>query len=233
MDISEYQFKTELHAHTSPVSACSEISPEDVIKKYAECGYHSVVISNHFDSGMKWRSGDKDPVDFYLSGYREACAAGEKYNINVILGCEIRFDENCNDYLLFGIDADDLKIAYTYLEKGIKEFSKFFRTQQRALVQAHPFRDGMADCAPEFLDGIEAFNMHPHHNSRISVAAKYAEQNNFIVTGGTDFHHDGHQGLCALLTKTEIKDSFQLAQVLRSRDYLFQIGNSIVIPYGK
>ena len=232
MNISEYKFKTELHAHTSPASGCSQIPPEEVIKCYAESGYNSVVISNHFYSKMNYADNKKQAIEFFLSDFDKATEEGKKYGINVILGCEIRFDENVNDYLLFGIDSDFLNTAFDYFDKGSKEFSRFFRNENTVLVQAHPFRNGMTDVDPNFLDGIEAFNMHPGHNSRIAISAKYASEKKFIITCGSDFHHPGQHAMCALLTKTEIKDSFELAKVLRSRDYLFKIGDSIVLPYG-
>ena len=232
MNISEYKFKTELHAHTSPASSCSDIPAEDVIKNYAQIGYNSVVISNHFHSKMKYADNKEQAIEFFLSDFEKAVQAGKEYNINVILGCEIRFDENSNDYLLFGIDSNFLDSAFDYFDKGIEKFSEFFRNKERVLIQAHPFRNGMTDINPAFVDGTEAFNMHPGHNSRVAVSARHAAEHNHIITCGTDYHHVGHHGMCALLTKTEIKNSFELAKVLHSRDYLFQIGNSIILPYG-
>ena len=86
--------------------------------------------------------------------------------------------------------------------------------------------------AGNFVDGIESFNMHPNHNSVIGFAAAYARDNDLIVTAGTDFHHEGHHGLCAVRTKTLPKDSFEYADILRSKDYVFDISGSIVLPYG-
>ena len=41
-------YKTETHLHTAPVSSCGKISPEDMIRRYAENGYTTVFISDHF-----------------------------------------------------------------------------------------------------------------------------------------------------------------------------------------
>ena len=35
----EYRYKTELHAHTKPVSLCSEITPEEIVRAYYEYGW--------------------------------------------------------------------------------------------------------------------------------------------------------------------------------------------------
>ena len=86
----------------------------------------------------------------------------------------------------------------------------------------------MESVNPESLDGIEAFNMHPNHNSRIGLAAKYASDNNMIVTCGSDFHHYGQECLCGILTKKPLKDSYDVAKALKSGKYNMFIGNHMV-----
>lgn len=230
MDIEKYCYKTELHLHTSPASACSEVLPQTAVERYAKLGYHSIVICNHFFEGMRFREDKQKCIDAYLADYDLAVEAGEQYGINVILGCEIRFTENANDYLLFGIDREFLGVAYESLNMGIEEFSKQFRQKNHLLIQAHPFRNGMTEVSPEYLDGIETFNMHPNHNSRVAFAAQYARKHQLLPTAGTDFHHPGHEGLAALLTEKEMKTSRDIVDLVRSRDYIFEIGGSIVLP---
>lgn len=227
-----YNFKTEFHAHTNPASSCSDFTPEEVVKRYADIGYDSIVICNHFHSGMRNFGEKETALKLYFDDIKKAVEAGEKYGINVITGCEIRFTENSNDYLLFGVDEEVITKAYDYIEKGLEEFSKWFRSEDRLLIQAHPFRNGMEGVDPELLDGIESFNMHPGHNSRVAFSAKHAAEHNFLVTAGTDFHHENHQGMVAVLSKKELKTSADIVKLLKSRDYLFKIGNSIVLPYG-
>ena len=230
MNIQEYQYKTELHLHTSPASSCSEIPPKTAVKNYAELGYHSIVICNHFRNGMRFQEDKKTCLEAYLADYDAAVEAGKQYGVHVILGCEIRFTENANDYLLFGIDREYLDFAYECLEMSVGEFSEVFRRDDRLFIQAHPFRNGMTEVPPEYLDGIETFNMHPGHNSRVAVANRYAKKHHMITTAGTDYHHPGHEGMAALLTKTPMKTSHDLMEVLKSGDYLFEIGGSIVLP---
>lgn len=116
------------------------------------------------------------------------------------------------------------------LDLGVIEFSRQFRGENHLLIQAHPFRNGMTQISPEYLDGIETFNMHPNHNSRVALAAKYAKEHHLIPTTGTDFHHLGHEGLSALLTDTELKTSQDIVKTLKNRDYIFETGGSIVLP---
>ncbi len=232
MDLTQYNYKTELHTHSNPVSPCSLVPVEELLKYYADLGYNSVVLSNHFFKQTAHIEDKEKCIEYFLSDYKKAKELENTYGINVILGCELRFNHNYNDYLLFGIDEDTLYDAYDYMGERLESFSEFFRQEGRLIIQAHPFRDHMEPVDPKLLDGIEAFNMHPNHNSRIGISSVYAKENNLIVTAGTDFHVEGHQGLCAILTKEELKTSHDVARVLLSRDYVFEIGGSIVLPYG-
>ena len=230
MCMEDYTYKTELHLHTSPASGCSEIPPEKAVEIYKNLGYHSIIVCNHFTPQMPYMEDKQKCLSTYLADYDKALEAGQKCGLNVILGCEIRFTEYNNDYLLFGMNRETLNLAYDHLDKGMETFSKAFRSSGRLLIQAHPFRNGMVQVDPGLLDGIETFNMHPNHNSRVALAAKYAKQHHLIPTVGTDYHHPGHEGLSALLTKTELKTSEDIVEVLKSRDYLFEIGGSILVP---
>lgn len=232
MNISEYKYKTELHAHTMPGSACAELPPESVVRIYSQLGYTSIVITNHFHTNMRFYGDKEQALKAYLRDYHIACEYGNKYGINVILGCEIRFPESFNDYLLIGIDEKELYNAYDLLEKSLSEFSKQYRNKSHLIIQAHPFRKNMTLAPPNEIDGIETFNMHPGHNSRVGFAAQYAKQHDFIVTCGTDFHHNHHEGMISLLTKEPVTNSAMLADVLSSHDYLFDISGNIILPYG-
>ncbi|MBO5845647.1 MAG: PHP domain-containing protein [Clostridia bacterium] len=228
--VKEYGNKTEIHAHTSPVSRCSQISPEDMVRNYLSVGCNAVAITNHLDPN--WIEGDpQELAEKYLSDYYATREWGEKLGLSVILGVEIRFTENHNDYLVYGVEPSDIERMIGYLDKGIVKFYREFKTERNLILQAHPFRKNMELAPLDSIDGIESFNCHPGHNSAIGVAARYARDNKLIVSGGTDYHHEGHHGICVMRTKQAIKDSFDLADALRSRDYLFDISGSVVYPY--
>ena len=230
MNAAEYIYKTELHMHTEPASSCGHVFPEEAVRLYAEKGYHSLVICNHFSYKLLLQGDKKETIETYLDDIRRAKEAAKEYDINIILGCEVRVEENVNDYLLFGIDEEDLSFIYDYLDKPFEEFSKAFRSEDKLIIQAHPFRDGMTMVNPDLLDGIEVFNMHPRHNSRNGLSARYAKEHPFIVTAGTDFHRVQDVGLSAMLTKTEMKTSHDIVMALKEGNYIFEIGENIVIP---
>ena len=227
-----YPYRIELHAHTRPVSPCSEIPPADLVQSYIEQGFHAVVITNHFNLDYLLGLPKEEALAYYLSGYEEAKKAAEGTGLQVLLGTEIRFNEHTNEFLIYGVDWQILSECYDYLDKSFTAYRKEVSLPNSVLVQAHPFRDRNVAREPELLDGIEVFNMHPGHNSRVAQAAKLASSiPGCIKTVGTDFHHAGHQGLCALRVRKLPKDSFDFAAILRSGDYAFEIGgDAIILP---
>ncbi len=228
-----YPYRIEMHAHTSPVSVCSEIPPEEMMRTYSEIGYHAIVITNHFTECMFSGMTKKEAIDYYVKDYKDCASLSEKYNVKVLLGVEIRFErESMNDYLIYGADRKILEDAYDYLSGDIKTYRKEIKLDKSLFVQAHPFRATPA--APSLLDGVEAFNMHHHHNSRIALALRFAKENSFsIITAGSDFHHPNaaNEGNAAVRTKKIPKDSFELAQILKSGDYIIDLGpDTILLP---
>ena len=231
---AEYKYRIEMHAHTSPASPCSEIPPEKMVKTYSEYGFDAVVIANHFIHYIMEDVSKKDGIDRYLKDYEDTCKAAEEYGIKVLLAAEIRFDENNNDYLVYGVDRSVLESVYDYFPKGLKAFREEVALENSVLLQAHPFRDGMERVDAKLLDGAETLNLHPGHNSRNGQAIKWTAENGLkIKTAGTDYHHPnrGHEGLTAVRTKILPKDSFELAKILRDGEYVLEIGaDSIVLP---
>ena len=231
MILNEWKFKTDLHVHTMPVSSCAEIDVPTTVAYYKERGYDGIVITNHFNRlsfpGDKPR---EEWVEYYLNDYRLAKKTGEKCGLHVCLGMEARFPENANDYLVYGIDEEDVYRAFDYIDGSYEEFYKGFKNEKNVIVQAHPFRNGMTLAPLDSIDGIETFNMHPGHNSRVAVACRYAAEHSLLVSGGTDYHHPGHHAMCLMRTNERVDDSYDIARILKTKDFLFDLSGTLVIP---
>lgn len=230
----EYPVRIEMHAHTFPVSPCSEVKADELAEIYSKEGYDAVVLTNHYLLNLPIFEGmNKDEaIDYYLVAYEDFSKECEKLGIKAILGCEIRFMESHNDYLIYGVNRDILSEAYDYFEKGLEAYRTEVKLDKSVFLQAHPNRNGMTEVDATLLDGIESFNMHPGHNSKIGIAAKYAKEKHLTIkTAGSDFHHPGknHECVSALRTRTLPRDSFELAQILKSGDYLLEIGGDSLI----
>ena len=226
--LSQYQYKIELHAYTSPCSGCSELPPKEFIRRLHEQKYDTVVVTNHFYANGPFQNNTDDPVGKYLSDYYAAKEEG----ITVLLGAEFRFEENSNDYLVFGIDEAFLRETVTQFSLTYRQFYEKYSDPSRLILQAHPFRNGIVAMDGAHMDAIEAFNMHPGHNSRPATSARYADAENIpILTVGTDLHHPGHEGSSALRAKIKPQNNAELVALLRSQDYLFEIGGRPLLPY--
>ena len=228
VNTADYPYKIELHAHTRPVSSCSDIPPRELVRIYFEHGYDAVAITNHFTTHTAQGS-PEEVAEYYLRDYYDALNEGERLGINVILGAELNFTENRNDYLIYGFEPEELPAFFGALTGGIDAFYKRFKRPENVILQAHPFRDGQICKSFRCVDGIEVFNLHPNHNSRPGIAAKYAHENGVIAVAGTDAHHSGQLCLSAIAAKTLPRDTHELAALILSRDYLLWIeGNFIV-----
>ncbi len=210
-------FKTELHAHTSPVSPCANLSPEEVVDRYLADRYTSLVVCNHYcdyvidNAGNTW----EEKIAYYLSDYHRMKAyAGDR--MHIILGCELRFTESWNDYLIYGITEEFLISHPDLHHMTLKTFSPIARENGFLTVQAHPFRNGMKVMDPGLLDGMETFNGHMGHDSRNPIADAWARHYNLLRTSGTDFHHPHQSGVAGILTEAPVTTAEELVAVLRS-----------------
>ena len=128
-----YGYKTEIHAHTKPVSACSAITPEMLVDSYVSVGAHGVTITNHLNP--KWIDGDKaELAEKYTADYYAAKKAAEGKDLDVVFGVEIRFPENDNDYLVYGIAPEDTEEIIALIGEGIVGFYKKFKNRGRQSV---------------------------------------------------------------------------------------------------
>ena len=229
-----YPFKTELHCHTHPVSGCSRVSASEMVQIYKKLGVDTVVLTNHFyihsySDTSKQREKD-EAVDEYLQAFRDLKTYADTEGISAILGMEIRFAENINDYLLYGLTEADVPALFDSLAGDLESFCRDYKKEDQLIFQAHPFRDGMVLADPKHLDGIEAFNMYPSANSRVALARAYAQEQGMQIIGGSDCHVAGHEGCCLLRTRQRIETSEQLVAALKSRDYVLEVFGSIILP---
>lgn len=228
---AEYKFKTELHAHSFPVSKCGKFPSDEVVRIYASAGCDTLTLTNHLTEAHLLLVGAENLKEYYLSDYYAALEAAKGLDIDVALGVEIRFAGTTNDYLVYGVSPDDIEKMIPYIQTDIQTFYREFKNDKNLILHAHPFRSNMEPTPLDSVDGIETFNSHPGHNSRISIATKFARDNDLLVSGGSDFHEEGRHATCILRTKNRIRDSFDVAEALKSKDIIFDLSGHIVIPY--
>jgi predicted metal-dependent phosphoesterase TrpH len=214
-------FKTELHCHSNDVSACARVDVDTIIKRFTEGGYSTIVLTNHLSiytydylKPADWN----DFIDKFVGGYTKLKKAAEG-KLNVLLGMELRFKNNNNDYLVFGVTEEFLRANEDLLDMYPEKFHNICKENGYLFIQAHPFRNWMTVTPPDQVDGVEVFNGHRGHDSRNDIANMWAEKFNLIKTSGTDFHYADVPTNAGIKTEEEIKDINTLVSILKSGNY--------------
>jgi len=214
-------YKYDTHVHTKEVSPCGKVPAIEVVKLYKDAGYHGIVITDHYcDSffeslySLSW----DEKIDRYLKGYNMALESGKKLGLKVLLGMEIRFIENANDYLVYGFDEDFLRENKELYKLNLKGFRELTKDKNILIFQAHPFRPAMIPAPPELLDGIEIFNGNPRHNSNNDLAYEYALKNQLLMLSGSDFHQKGDVAAGGIIISESIDNSKEFSDIIRNNE---------------
>ena len=121
------KMKIDLHIHTTGFSNCGKLSAAEIVEHYSKAGYDAIVITNHFNSISRQWFLDNGGIDYHKSYFDTICQAaelGEKCGLLVLGGFELRFDENANDYLAYGMTPEqclDYEKIFTMTAAEAKE----------------------------------------------------------------------------------------------------------------
>ncbi len=213
--------KYELHSHTKETSQCADISAQELVKKYKELGYSGIVITNHYSDftfSLKEMFNKRLRAEHYLKGYREA-KKYETEDFSVLLGVELRFFLNGNDYLIFGVTEELIEKAPFLLPMYLKRTVKLFKKNGCIIIQAHPYRPYIYRANPKYLDGVEVVNG-KSSKSENEKALKWAEKKNLkIRTAGSDCHRESSAGISGIITNKLIKTNDDLLKILKSGEF--------------
>lgn len=212
------EYKYEMHCHTSCVSRCGRVEPEEIVKLYIEQGYSGIVVTDHY-SPMTFEQNwaPQRQTDFYLSGYRRMKNAAPD-GFTVLLGMELRHYFTANDYLIYGIDESFLYSAGNLMALGEKKIYRIAHERGYLVYQAHPFRVGIKRCNPDYIDGVEVFNGKTSRSMNES-ARDWARENGKLTVSGSDFHTYDNLARGGIITETEIHNNDELLSVLRSQSF--------------
>ena len=203
-DLSRSQLAEKLNVSVRLISYW-----ENLCSKYPICSIEDGLSENDWEGF----------IDSFLEPVDIGREYAEKYGMKIFFGCEIRFSENDNDYLVYGITAEYLKKNPDILEWGIGKFFEESKTEGFLVYQAHPFRDGMTVTRTKYLHGIEVNNGHPGQNSRNDIARLWADIHGLSMISGSDFHEVGHEARGGIITFRDINDEKELCEILKKGEY--------------
>jgi len=198
--------KIDLHIHTSPLSACSYIDPQELIQEARRLQLDGICLTEH---QVVW---DPDEVD------KLAAEAG----ISIFRGNE--FTTNQGDILVFGFYEDIKELLI------IQELREKVTAADGYMIVAHPFRGfktfGIGQLqltveqackrkVLEFVDAVEVGNgkLSPEENN---MARKVAEKLGLPGTGGSDAHRVDEIGTWVTVFEKEIESEIELVQELHA-----------------
>lgn len=215
-------FLYDLHVHTSEVSPCGQIPAAEMVELYAEAGYAGIAITDHYYDGyFQTISGTwGDQVERYLQGYKYARKRGEELGLDVLLGLELRFADNPEDFLVYGVDEEFLHAFPRLFNLGLTNFAKLAKEHNLLVIQAHPFRPGLQVAEPSLLEGIEVYNGNPRHNSRNDLALAYAQKHRLMQVGCSDAHRYEDVAVAGLEFPRRVKTAQELVATLRENPIL-------------
>lgn len=215
------KYKTELHCHTSEASMCASESGSDTVKRYINCNYTSLVVTNHFSPA---HMGDM-PYDRFVRHFFDAaetarCAAGDA--LYVLTGMELKLRGSANEYLVFGPTEEMLSEFPEIFDTPLDDVHRYFNERGCLFIQAHPMRYGITLIEPQSVDGYEVRNAHTVWNSHNDIAYLWAKSvggEGKILTAGTDHHDPENTPAAGILTDEPITCNDDLISVLKSGEY--------------
>lgn len=217
-------YKYEMHCHTAENDHVVHETADEIVRKYHSSGYDGMVITNHFgDFAFDWYKDKLEGksidayIDHYLTGYRVARSEGDKLGMNILLGIELRFDGDPNDYLIYGLDEAFL---YSHPLLNTYTFDSFFEIlpDSALMYQAHPFRKGMKVADHKKLYGIETYNGNTL-DKRNRIADMWADEFDLHRISGSDYHRPEHLAKGGCVFTKRIPDTAALVSELKSGEY--------------
>ncbi len=204
----------DMHVHTSGISRCSRVSPEELVKRCKQKGANGFVLTNHFapnhvkGDAFNWRHA-------YEEEYCVTKKLGEKAGMRVLFGIEVTpTGEGGKDYLIYGVSPDFLyqeKMLYDY---SLQELSTLVHEAGALLFHAHPYRGKSTPSDPKLIDGVE-INCHPLYldNQKEPITA-FAKEHGLLLSCGSDYHGDVYKAPCGVYfpenvhTEADMKEAF-------------------------
>ena len=217
------QYFYDTHIHTVETSPCGKIPGAETVDYYASHGYSGLVITDHLhplfleiaDTEHDWDL----VVDRYMAGYKAAKRRGDEIGFDVIFGAEMRFPENDNDYLVYGIDEKWLRAHPYVICQHAREFFRKYRDEV-LVMHAHPYRDGNMTVFEDAVHGVELINTNIRHNNWPSRALELCQRHpEYYRQAGSDMHRTDDRCRAGIISDKPIRDSFEYADLIRSGNY--------------
>jgi len=217
----------DLHVHTANISSCARSPYDEMVDSFIKAGYSGVVLTNHYNFLYTKEYGGKyDKKDYpkiFIEEFFKAKDYGKERGLEVLFGVEVAISlPKCPyaEFLFYGLTPQEfLRYAdmYEYDQKGLFEVAN---KENALLIQAHPFRSeqGHMPHDPKLLHGVE-INCHARFLRNEDKVTALANENNLLITCGSDYHVDFQAGSAGVDFFDKPKDEKDLANKIRRGEY--------------
>ena len=214
----------DVHVHTAEVSPCVKLPAAKTIDIYADIGYAGVCITDHYNESVLYEDLNQPTwaktIEAFQRGYYLAKERGAQKGLTVLYGMEMQVrDYPRNEYLVYGLTADFVVENKDLWQYTLAEMREIANANNALIFQAHPFRNNMVLSPAHLLDGIEAYNGNPRHNSRNDYAIMTAKTLGYGMVSGSDSHDPGDAGHGGLAFFECPQSEADLVRLLRSKHY--------------
>ncbi len=219
-------YKYQMHSHTLPCSACSQMTPRELVKSLHKGGYSGFVITNHFihgNTGINRHIPWNDFVLEYEKDYNECKKHAEKYGMDVIFGLEEGVGEGL-EILCYGVTPEILYAHPELRSRNASLWHDVMNSHGAICIQAHPFRE--RDYIPqpkalplEIIDGFEIFNADNSYKNDAKAVELSKNHPELITVSGADTHIPETACLCGITVSKRIKSETELVEILKSGKY--------------
>lgn len=216
----------ETHCHTNITSACSRLSPEDIVELYIKNGYTGVFITDHFLNGncvqkIREEKDYKRQIEMFFEGYRKV---KEIANGTIDVFCGFEASYKGTDVLVYGWDEETTKLYPEIMSMTMREFINFVNDNNGLTIQAHPFREA------NYIDHIRLFTetagVEVYNSSRNYLCNKlgfeyykaYNSEYGKCKTGGSDIHTSNLYMLGGMAFNEKIKSVSDFIEKVRKNE---------------
>lgn len=199
----------DLHVHTSALSACSRLDPEEAVRRAKESGLEAICFTEHC---RLWPEADLERLS-------------RKFDLPVLNGMEVETREG--HMLVFGLSTEIKELMTA------AELRELVDREGGAMIYAHPFRGflmfGFGDlrltvdeaCGRSVFktaDAVEALSGKSTRGEN-DLALEVLKRLNLPGTGGSDAHSAGEVGRCVTIFDKRIDNVQDLVAGLKSGEY--------------
>jgi predicted metal-dependent phosphoesterase TrpH len=204
--------RIDLHCHTSPISPCSEMTPDEMMNAALDAKLDGVCLTEH---NRVWNPDQTQ-------------ALSQKYGIAVFRGIEVT--TTGGDILVFGVDAEPEGLLTP------KQLKQRVDASEAIAIAAHPFRGfllfGFGILQMNVNDALENPTLSQVHAVEICNGKVTDEENEFagqvadalglIKVGGSDAHSADAVGTCVTNFEVQIKNERDLIAAIINRQFTLE-----------